>query len=70
MTFRDDATQALAEGRAAEIGASNPYAGESLVLAKMWMRGYMSMANERFYSRPSMQPYLKARAERDGISTS
>lgn len=68
MTFREDATRALAEGRAAEVGASNPYAGKSVALTGMWMRGYMSMANERFYSRPSMQPYLKARAERDGIT--
>jgi len=65
MTFRDDATRALAEGRAAEVGASNPYAGQSLALAKMWRRGYQTMLTERVYSSPSMQPYL---SNRDGAS--
>lgn len=68
MTFRDDATRALAEGHAADVGALNPYAGKSLALAKMWMRGYKAMLLERVYSSGAMQPYLKARAERDGIN--
>jgi hypothetical protein len=59
--------RALAEGRAAEVGALNPYAGQSLALAGLWMRGYKAMLLERIYSRPSMQPYLHARAARNGL---
>ena len=40
MNVIDDATRALAAGRAANVGAANLYAGRSLVLAKAWHRGY------------------------------
>jgi hypothetical protein len=68
VTFREDATQALAEGRAAEVGASNPYSGKSVALAGMWRRGYGQMLLERVYMSPGMQPYLRARTERDGTN--
>ena len=38
--MRVDATRALYEGAHAEVGEANPYTGRSLVLAKVWMRGY------------------------------
>lgn len=60
--MRDDATRALAEGRAAQVGARNPYTGKSLALAKMWMRGYESMLLQRWYTSPHRQPYMNARA--------
>ena len=50
MNVRDDATRALAEGRAADVGAANPYAGRSLVLAKAWRRGYQLMLLQRWYT--------------------
>lgn len=56
MSMRDDATRALAEGRAAQVGARNPYAGKSLALAKMWM------LLQRWYTSPYRQPYMNARA--------
>jgi hypothetical protein len=30
-------------------------------MAALWTRGYNRMLLERFYSRPSMQPYFEAR---------
>jgi hypothetical protein len=36
--------------------------GRSLVLAKLWMRGYRRMLLVRVYSSPAMVPYLAARA--------
>jgi hypothetical protein len=64
MTAREDAVAALAAGRAAEPYAENPYAGTP-VLARLWMAGYTEMLRNRFYSRPSIQPYLQARAQRN-----
>ncbi len=46
----DDATRALAAGRAANVGAANLYAGRSLVLAKAWHRGYQLMLLQRWYT--------------------
>ena len=60
--MRQEATRALDEGSLADIGDRNPYGGRSLVLAKLWMRGYMRMLLVRIYSRPAMQTYLAARA--------
>jgi hypothetical protein len=60
--MRMAATRALFEGSLAEPGDRNPYAGRSLVLAKLWMRGYMRMLRVRIYTGPAMQTYLKARA--------
>ncbi len=62
--MRQEATRALYEGSLAEPGDRNPYGGRSLVLAKLWMRGYRRMLRVRINSGPAMQKYLKARAER------
>ncbi|MGK2881688.1 MAG: ribosome modulation factor [Mycobacterium sp.] len=58
---------ALYEGSLAEPGDRNPYKGKSLVLAKLWMRGYRRMLLVQIYSGPEMQPYLAARASDDAI---
>ena len=64
--MRDDYERALGEGRAAKIGTQNPYAdGQQLAMAALWTRGYNRMLVGRFYSRPSMQPYLEARRVRE-----
>jgi hypothetical protein len=60
--MRQEATRALYEGSLADPGDRNPYAGQSLVLAKLWMRGYRRMLHVRIYSGPAMQPYLTAHA--------
>ena len=63
--MRDDYERALNEGRAAKIGLRNPYADAvQLAMAALWTRGYNRMLVERFYSRPSVQPYLEARRVR------
>lgn len=55
---------ALYSGSVADPGDRNPYAGdESLVLAKLWMRGYMRMLRVRIDTGPAMQRYRAARAE-------
>jgi len=59
--MRREATRALYEGSLAEPGARNPYNGRSLVLAKLWMRGYMRMMRVRIETGPAMQKYLAAR---------
>jgi hypothetical protein len=64
MTFRDQAVQAIREGRDAEIGAPNPYNGQSLALAKCWQRGYQMMLTIRTASTPSRQTYLQAHRSR------
>jgi hypothetical protein len=54
---------ALYEGSLAEPGDRNPYAGgPSLVLAKLWMRGYMRMLRVRIDTGPAMARYREARA--------
>jgi hypothetical protein len=66
--MRQEATRALYEGSLAEPGDANPYAGRSLVLAKLWMRGYRRMLHVRIHTGPAMQAYLKPRAA-DGCQT-
>lgn len=61
MTLRQEATRALYEGSLADVGDANPYAGRSLVLAKLWMRGYRRMLSVRVSSGPAMQRYIAAR---------
>ncbi|RDH79779.1 hypothetical protein DVS77_04225 [Mycolicibacterium moriokaense] len=63
--MRQEATRALYEGSLAEPGERNPYAGRSVVLAQLWMRGYCRMLRVRIQSGPAMQRYLGARAERE-----
>ncbi|NVN52249.1 hypothetical protein [Mycolicibacterium hippocampi] len=68
MTKRAEYTFALYSGSLAEPGDRNPYAGQSLVLAKLWMRGYMRMLRVRIDTGPAMQTYRRARAARDGAA--
>ncbi len=54
---------ALYSGSVADPGDANPYAGsESLVMPKLWLRGYMRMMRVRVETGPAMQTYLSARA--------
>jgi hypothetical protein len=53
---------ALYEGSLAELGDHNPYNGKSLLLAKLWHRGYMRMLRVRIQTGPAMQAYRGARA--------
>ncbi|OBB77878.1 hypothetical protein [Mycobacterium sp. 852014-52144_SCH5372336] len=69
MTIRQEATRALYEGSLAEPGDRNPYAGRSLNLAKLWMRGYRRMLHARIYTGPAMQTYLAARAAAEQSSS-
>ncbi|QFG10025.1 hypothetical protein SEA_IDENTITYCRISIS_5 [Mycobacterium phage IdentityCrisis] len=66
MISAEDCRRARAEGRAAEIGAVNPYAGKSLALAKLWAAGYEDMLLSRWYSTPTAQRYLTNRRDTDG----
>lgn len=52
---------ALYSGSVADPGDLNPYAGgESLVLPKLWLRGYMRMLRVRIETGPAMQRYRAA----------
>lgn len=53
---------ALYSGSLAEPGDPNPYAGsDSLVLPKLWMRGYQRMLRVRVETGPAMQAYRRGR---------
>lgn len=58
MTKRAEYTYALYMGSVADPGDRNPYAGQSLALAKLWMRGYQRMLRVRINTGPAMQRYL------------
>jgi hypothetical protein len=60
--MRQDGTRALYEGSLAEPGDRNPYAGRSLILAKLWMRGYLRMLAVRIDTGPAMARYCAAEA--------
>ncbi|VEG40454.1 Uncharacterised protein [Mycolicibacterium flavescens] len=63
MSKRAEYLYALYAGSLADPGDRNPYAGgESLVLPKLWMRGYMRMLRVRIQTGPAMRTYLAARA--------
>jgi hypothetical protein len=49
-------------GPLAEPGDRNPYAGRSMVLAKLWLRGYRRMMHVRIETGPAMARYRTARA--------
>lgn len=66
MITADDCKRARAEGRAAQIGALNPYAGQSLALATLWSAGYEDMLLARWYSTDTAQRYLANRENTDG----
>lgn len=61
MSKRAEYVYALYEGSLAEPGDGNPYAGQSLVLAKLWMRGYQRMLHVRIETGPAMQIYRRGR---------
>ncbi|ORA23408.1 ribosome modulation factor [Mycobacterium aquaticum] len=63
MITPEDCKRARAEGRAAQLGDVNPYAGKSLALAKLWAAGYEDMTLARLYSTPTMQRYLANRTD-------
>lgn len=69
MTKRAEYTFALYSGSLAEPGDRNPYAGRSLVLAKLWMRGYQRMLLVRINNGPAMQRYVAARAAAEQSSS-
>lgn len=53
---------ALYSGSLAEPGDPNPYAdSDSLVLPKLWMRGYQRMLSVRVETGPAMQAYRRGR---------
>lgn len=55
---------ALYSGSVAEPGDRNPYAGSgSLVLPKLWLRGYMRMLRVRIETGPETQEYLSKTQE-------
>lgn len=57
---------ALYSGSVADPGDPNPYAGgDSLILPKLWMRGYQRMLRVRIETGPAMQTYRAARAAAD-----
>ena len=62
MTKRAEYIFALYSGSLAEPGDRNPYAGQSLALAKLWLRGYQRMLRVRIETGPAMQRYREARA--------
>ena len=57
--------KALYEGSLADPGDRNPYAGQSPLLARLWLRGYMRMLRVRIDTGPARAPYLAAQAERE-----
>lgn len=60
MSKRAEYIYALYSGSLAEPGDPNPYAGQSLVLAKLWRSGYMRMLRVRIETGPAMQRYRGA----------
>lgn len=63
MSKRSEYIYALYAGSLAEPGDRNPYAGESLVLAKLWRRGYRRMLHVRIDTGPAMRRYRAALVE-------
>ncbi|WP_422656135.1 ribosome modulation factor [Mycobacterium marinum] len=53
MTKRAEYLFALYAGSLAEPGDRNPYAGRSLILAKLWMHGYQRMLHVRLHTGPA-----------------
>ena len=61
MSKRAEYIFALYSGSLADPGDRNHYAGESLALAKLWMRGYRRMLRVRIDTGPARRRYLAAR---------
>jgi hypothetical protein len=64
VTTVDNVLRAHAEGHAAAVGAGNPYAGQSRVLATVWLHGYKLMLRAMLDASPARQAYLRARRSR------
>jgi hypothetical protein len=58
VTSVDDVWRAVEEGRAAAVGAANPYCGR-LVLAVAWLHGYKLMLRAMLAASPARQAYLR-----------
>jgi hypothetical protein len=58
-TTVEEAKRVQAEGRAAELGAPNPYRGR-IVLAAVWMGGYRRMLDDMLANSPARQAFLRA----------
>jgi hypothetical protein len=67
MSDAADCRRIIAEGRAAAVGAPNPYnanlEGGSMVRAVLWRCGYRQMTEEMMRRSPARQAYLRARGE-------
>lgn len=69
MSKRAEYMFALYSGSLAEPGDRNPYAGgESLVLPKLWLRGYMRMLRVRIDTGPAMARYRGARVSDEAVA--
>lgn len=58
MSFRDDAIEALRAGQNAGVDDANPYVETSRILAKVWERGWRSMAAVRIGTGPGRAAFL------------
>ncbi|WP_304114388.1 hypothetical protein [Mycolicibacterium bacteremicum] len=61
MSKRAEYIYALYLGSVAEPGDRNPFDGRSVLLAKLWQRGYRRMVKVRINTGPARQRYLRAR---------
>jgi hypothetical protein len=66
VTRVDELKRVHAEGRAAQVGASNPYRGR-IVLAAVWMGGYRRMLDDMMANSPARQAYLRNMLRTNGI---
>ena len=57
---RDELIAAWREGRAAALGAENPYAGTGAA-ARMWRRGYRRMCLATLTNSPAARAYEQSR---------
>ncbi|OBG25423.1 hypothetical protein [Mycobacterium sp. E3198] len=56
--MRIEATRALYKGLLADLGERNPYAGRSVALARLWLRGYLRMPRVPIETWRAMAVYL------------
>ena len=61
VSKRAEYVYALYLGSVAEPGDRNPFDGRSVLLAKLWQRGYRRMVKVRINTGPAMQRYYRAR---------
>ena len=58
MTFRDDAVAAVEAGQNAGMDDENPYLDGPSLLARIWERGWMTMATIRTATGPGRAAFL------------